>query len=421
MAQVQTRQVAKYVDRLRTRIEGACRNGDISEADRDALIEFSDELFLLSTKYSDHRHEKLLRHCTIVAEEVGGLAAALEEKDATELILRWINRTYDNEETNSDYRTAIRVFGKRVAPDDDGDAPPSIDWIPSGTSSTYDPKPNPAKMLDWHDETVPMVEATSTAQQAAAVALQFDAGLRGGEFKDLSTDQFTDHRFGLQVTVHGKQGQRTVTLIPSVPYVQKWLEDHPGEKGDPMWCKDTDPTRSVSDRTIYNWFERAAELVDVDKPTTLTNFRKSSASFMASRGMSQAHLEQRYGWVRGSKVASRYVAIFGKEHEAETAKAWGKEIQEEDEADPMDPITCPRCDKHTPRERDLCVWCGQALEPGAAELADELENWIVDRMSESADPEQRNRYRRTWQEVREDPEARAEAVDQLAEQIGTEN
>lgn len=233
--------------------------GDISEADKDALLNFSDKIYLLSSEYSDLRHLKLLRHLTLLAEGVGGLDDALESRDVAEELVTWINREYDNEETNRDFRVALRVFGKHLAPDDDGDPPDSLDWIPSSTSSTYDPRPNPTKMLDWENEVQPLIDATSTPKEAAAIAIQFDGGFRGGEFKDLTTDQFNDHRFGLQATVQGKQGQRTVTLIPSVPWVRRWLESHPGAKGDPLWCKSTDPSTRVSDRTIYNWFERAAE------------------------------------------------------------------------------------------------------------------------------------------------------------------
>jgi len=49
--------------------------------------------------------------------------------------------------------------------------------------------------------------------------------------------------------------------------------------------------------------EGAAEDAGVDKPVTFTNFRKSSASYLASQGMNQAHIEDHHGWVRGSDVA----------------------------------------------------------------------------------------------------------------------
>lgn len=76
-------------------------------ADRDVLAEYNDQLHLLSNQYSDHRHEKLLRHAVITAEQVGSLAPASENSEAAEDILRSINKNYDNEETNRDYRVAL--------------------------------------------------------------------------------------------------------------------------------------------------------------------------------------------------------------------------------------------------------------------------------------------------------------------------
>lgn len=48
--------------------------------------------------------------------------------------------------------------------------------------------------------------------------------------------------------------------------------------------------------------EGAAEDAGVDRPVTFTSFRKSSASYLASQGMNQAHIEDHHGWVRGSDV-----------------------------------------------------------------------------------------------------------------------
>jgi hypothetical protein len=40
----------QLIDRLRTRIE---HSDEISDSDREALFAFSDEMFLLKTRYSD--------------------------------------------------------------------------------------------------------------------------------------------------------------------------------------------------------------------------------------------------------------------------------------------------------------------------------------------------------------------------------
>lgn len=66
--------------------------------------------------YSDYRHEKLLHHCVIMAEKIGGLADALENRQSAERVVQWINTKRDtpefSEETNQDYRVPIGIFRK---------------------------------------------------------------------------------------------------------------------------------------------------------------------------------------------------------------------------------------------------------------------------------------------------------------------
>ena len=42
-------------------------------------------------------------------------------------------------------------------------------------------------------------------------------------------------------------------------------------------------------------------------------------------------------------------------------------FDEDNEPDPIAPMDCPRCGKETPREKDFCVWCGQATSHDAVE------------------------------------------------------
>ena len=355
------------LESLRERIE---TNDDISEEDRKGLLDFDDALTLLNSKYSTHRHLKLLRHVTIMAEKVGGIQAALTDRETAEEIVRWINRTYENEETNQDYRVALKVFGRRVTDDgvqNDPDEPPeSLAWIPSGTSNNYDPAPEPGEMLNWNDDIQPMIQEANHTRDKAAIALQFDAGLRGFEFADLTVGNITDHDHGLQVTVDGKQGRRTVLLIPSVPYVRDWLDDHPtpDDRDAPLWSKLKSP-EEISYRMLTKMFKKPAERAEVDKPVTLTNFRKSSASYHASKGLSQAHLENRYGWVTGSSAASRYIKVFAKQADHELAKMHGLDVEEE-ETDSIGPVECPRCGFEEKREAHFCSRCGQAMRAEAA-------------------------------------------------------
>ena len=360
------------IDTLRERIE---TSEGIDEADRELLIAFSDRLDLLAQTYSDHRHEKLLRHCTILAENLDGgtLVASLEDRQVAEGVVGWINRNYENEETNRDYRSAFRVFAKRVA-GEDGECPPAVDWVPTGTSSDYDPTPDPREMLRWDEHIEPMLDETYNARDAAMIALQFDAGFRGGEFKELAVGDIQDHKHGLQVTVEGKQGRRSVMLIPSVPYVARWLDDHPDREDPdaPLWSKLHKP-EPISDQMVSKAIREAAERAGVRKPVTLTNFRKSSAAFLASRNLNQAHIEDHHGWVRGSKAAARYISVFGEDSDREIARIHGVDVSD-DEPESIAPIECWRCENENPRAARFCSRCGQALDHQAALELDDTDD-----------------------------------------------
>lgn len=361
----------RAIEALRERIQ---KSDEISEKDREVLMAFSDEFYLLKSKYTNDRHEKLLRHCTRMAENVGGLAGALEDRSFTEDLVRWIHRVYDNENTNHDYRTALRVMGRLVT-EEEG-IPDSIAWVPSGVSNSYDPVPNPADMLTWEGDVISMIEVCRNACDKALLAVAFDSGARSGELQDLTVGDVNDHQHGLQIMVDGKTGQRSVTLIPSVPYLQRWISDHPAstDENAPLWSKLDDPD-DISYRCFLNIFKRAGRKADIDKLTTPTNFRKSNATYLAEKGMKESYINDRQGRVRGSDAAAHYVARFGGRAEDEYARMQGIEV-DQDEPEPIGPVKCPRCGNDTPRHEPACVHCQQALSHGAAQSIEEDEREV---------------------------------------------
>lgn len=357
---------AAAIERLRDRLDDS---DEISDADATALQRVSDRIRILGpAKYSDHRHEFILRRCVIMAERVGGLADALEDRTAAERLVAWINTEQTNSaETNRDYRVVLRMFGE-LATDDEG-KPDSIEWIPSTYPKNYDPAPDPSNMLRWEDDILPMVDACHNLRDKALITLAWDAGPRSGELHSLTVGDVSDHEYGLQITVNGKQGRRSPLLIPSVPHVQRWMSIHPGrdDHDAPMWSK-LSTASSITPNRMRAILTDAADRADVSRPVTPTNFRKSSASYLASEGVPQPHLEDHHGWQRGSSTAARYISVFGDATDRALAEVHGLDI-EDDEPDRIAPQTCPRCNRETPRDEPLCVFCGQALTPTAVDKA----------------------------------------------------
>lgn len=355
------------VERQRQQLKDGERGG--SDADRDILLEFSDRLKLLREEYGWHRHNKLLRLCLRMSENADGvdLVEVLDERDATETVVRWIHDEYDlNEtpETNADYRIALRVFARRVT---DGDeVPDSVSWVSSTLPNDYDPSPDPANMLTWDDDVQPMLDGASNPRDRAAIAIQFDAGFRGGELYNLTVDAITDTDIGLAVGVDGKTGQRSVDLIPSTPHVNDWLSKHPGGGDDPMWTKLKSPDK-LSYRSYLNMFKKPAERAGIDKDVTPTTFRKSNLAWLAKQGMNARYIERRQGRKPGSEAVARYVGIFDADVGNEYARLMGIEVKDDDQQQDLAPLECPRCGKSTPRDKDRCVWCNQAMKVDAAE------------------------------------------------------
>lgn len=406
----------EQIDSLRDALESGNRYVQY-DRDRRLLLKMSDHMRLVPSEIGDHRHLKLLRHNTRMAslvpppkpadfededgnirfdndeimehlEEKGILGWALEERGATQAIVRWIHDEYTNEHTNQDYRTALRSFGRYVLQQDE--PPESLDWIPTGTSNNFDPVPSERDLLLWETDVLPMIEQTLNSRDAALIALQFEAGLRGGELYDLRVGDVFDANHSKAVHVDGKEGQRTVHLIVTVPYLQRWLSDHPvrSDSEAPLWSKLNTPERP-SYTTWLDYFKRAADRVDVSKDVTPTNFRKSNTRWLVVRGMSQPEIEDRQGRKRGSDHTARYMAHFGDESmENRYARLHGEEVEAE-EPEEVRPVDCPRCGDPTPREFDFCMHCDQALDLEAKELLDVVTQRLEDQAVNSEDPEER--------------------------------
>jgi len=399
-------------------LEQKIRDGEraiVHERDRDALLAFLREMQLMRETYGYHRQVKLLRHCVRMAEESGAsIADALEDKAAAEEIVRWIHSEYDldeSPETNQNYRVALRVFGRRVS-DDNGDEPPeSIDWIKSTLPRDYDPSPDPTEMLEWESDIEPMLDAARNPRDSAAIALQFDAGLRGGELYELTVGDITDTEHGLSVAVDGKTGQRAVDLIPSTPYVTEWLTKHPGDGNDPIWCRLTS-REQLSYQSYLDMFKRPADRAGVTKDVTPTNFRKSNLAWLARQGMNARYIERRQGRTHGSDAVARYVAVFDADIGDEYARLMGLDVRDEDESDEFRPVTCPRCDRETPRDEDLCMWCGMALDPDAADRVSDAKTAAVDELT--ADEEWAQQFGEAiFAKLENDPEFAAKLLSEV--------
>jgi integrase len=137
-----------------------------------------------------------------------------------------------------------------------------------------------------------------------------DAGLRSGELHRLRAGGFADSKYSLKLHVgSGKTGERSIDLILSIPYVRKWLDDHPARHvaDAPLWTTESSTPNDYEEiayHSFYEVFERAALRADVTKPYTPTNFRKSNAAWLARTNAPQSFIEDRQARARGGPSIS---------------------------------------------------------------------------------------------------------------------
>lgn len=384
------------IEALHSRIESS---EVLNPNEKEALLRFSEELGVHN--YSTGRRVKLLQHCTMLAGDsekydpeqlpepdiVDIIGDSKEAKEKAKKYVSWINSHYDSEETKRDHRVALRMFGGHLTPGDpEEEKPLSVEWISADLPNDYDPSPDPTKMWRWDEHILPVLNNAKYPRNKAAVAVAWDAGPRSSEFRELRVGDVSDHKYGMEIMVDGKQGQRSVVLISSVPYLKRWLEVHPrsDDPEAPLWC-DLDTGREVSykmkQKMLRKPVERAVKNGDLVPPSKMgfTRMRKSSASYLARNNVSQHHLERHHGWVENSDEARRYIAVFAEDTAREVAKAHGVDVSE-DEMSAIGPVECPRCQRETPRDEPQCMWCGQALSQKGVEEIEKRQ----DRMFESA-------------------------------------
>jgi site-specific recombinase XerC len=368
-----------YRERIRTLRERIETSAHLDPADREELLHFSDEMDFADVEYGDQRHVKLLQHCTVLAGDSPNkydpedlpdtrLTDAIDDREQLKKVQRWIKNNFESEETKRDYRVAVRMFAEHSTLVEEKGA---ADELNAGTPRNYQPMPDPTKMLYWDEHIKPMIEAATSYRDEAAIALSWDLGARPFEFEALRVGDIVDHKHGMKVSVDGKRGQRSPLIIPSVPYVKRWLNAHPAQDDPtaPLWSKLNTP-EEISYRMFLKMIKKPARNAGVNHTDIhYRRMRKSSASYLASQNVNQAHLEDHHGWTRGSDVASRYVAVFGEANDREIARAHGADVDME-EPDPTAPVRCIRCNQKTPRNRDTCVWCGAAQSQKAAEEID---------------------------------------------------
>lgn len=254
-----------------------------------------------------------------------------------------------------------------------------VDWIEFNAKVSRLPVRNMDDLVT-EEEIEKLILAASNPCEKALVATLWDSGCRIGELLGLKLKHVSFHGRYAALMVDGKTGQRRVIVTKAFYYLQLWINHHPQRalhsRDADLWVHNT---RRGWKPYTYNgvyWMitDRLPRRAGIQHHLHHHLFRHTKATRNAKRGMSEAQMDQFFGWVQGSSSPRKYIHLAGRDLDDVVLELEGVTKPKEPVKDPvLEPVSCPRCTKDNPGDAVYCYGCGLALKEEAAEELSSLE------------------------------------------------
>jgi ribosomal protein L40E len=171
----------------------------------------------------------------------------------------------------------------------------------------------------------------------------------------------------------GKTGSRRVIVVAATPYLQTWIQNHPlkNDPDAPLWVNLGTVNRfeAMSYPALAKILKVAAKRAGLGKKVHPHKLRHSRATFLASK-LTEAQMNQVFGWKQGSDMPSIYVHLSGRDIDDALLGVYGLR-KVEDKEPKLKPKICPRCNVSNAFDARFCMKCGLALDVKAAQELEE--------------------------------------------------
>jgi integrase len=226
----------------------------------------------------------------------------------------------------------------------------------------------PDQLLTIEDVKI-LAEHTNNLRDRCLTLVLYETGARIGELQNIKIKDVEFDKYGARVNLFGKTGARKIRLIVSAPSISNWLQEHPNKTMKKkewnnsylfcgLWGKNKG--NQLMYRHINKLLKESGEKSDIDKPLNPHHFRDSRATELAKR-LTESQLCQYMGWVQGSKEASTYVHLSGRDTERAILEMHGL-AEEEKKINQFKTIECPRCKSSNDPAAKFCFQCSLGLD-----------------------------------------------------------
>lgn len=231
--------------------------------------------------------------------------------------------------------------------------PEVVGWI---KTKTVLKKINPNKLLT-PAEIQTMLRVWGKDRDKCLLAMAYESGARIGELLSLRVDDIKINEGECKVRipdnyegedVNSKTGSRSLILIESLPYIEKWLNVHNG--GELLF--------GLKKVRAHEILKMMAEKAGIAKNVHWHLLRHTRATEMAKLGMQETAMKKRFGWMEDSGMIKRYTSLTDEDADNSYREALGLGTKKKDIA--INPIArrCSKCGKLI----DIGEYCPQCAE-----------------------------------------------------------
>lgn len=352
------------VHRVNRRMELAIngiQKSSISKENKDIILEFQDYAFAEGlTKTRILKYLNMLRK---LGEWLAIPFTRAKKENIMELV-RYIENQNYSEWTKHDYKVVLKKFFKWLRGDQE--YPEEVKWIK--TTIKKNNHKIPEELLTPQD-VEKLINAADHPRDKALVSVLYESGCRIGEILTLRIKHISFDEYGAKIVVNGKTGMRRIRIISSVPHLATWIENHPlRDKPDaPVWVGigTRNKNGAVQYKNVRTLIAKLAEKAGIKKRVNPHMFRHSRATHLANH-LTEAQMNQYFGWVQGSDMPSTYVHLSGRDVDGAILSLYGLKEDKGKDKEEFSPVKCPRCGTMNSPGGKFCIKCGMPLDVKAA-------------------------------------------------------
>ncbi len=308
-----------------------------------------------------------------------------DEKYIIEVLAKLEESDYKNS-TKNEFKKAMKRFIKFYY----GKKSDLLDYVKQGRK-----KDSKIPEVLREEDILKLIEIADNVRDKAMIAVCYEAGLRIGELaglriRDIEFYSNSTGEIRAKIKVNGKTGERVIPIVMSVPYLRRWLDEHPF-RDDPsayVFCSLARINYGgiISYQKLYEKFIKLGKKAGLKIRLHPHVLRHSRATVLANH-LTEAQMCEFFGWVQGSDMPRIYVHLSGRDVEKSILRLYGLETEEQEKEVEVKPRKCPRCGYLNAPTDFYCGRCALILDESKRVELEMEEMKFMKEVMDMMDPE----------------------------------